>query len=90
MNVKKEQEIAKKYNKQGQCYVKAEYNGVDDNGLIIAGDMVALLRVTEQLMTRISAISGNDWEDTWMAIRELHGMVDEPDVRIQGAFKPYA
>lgn len=89
MNRKEEERIAKKYNRQGEAYVKAEYKG-GKNELMVAGDMIALMRVAERIISRVSDISGQSFINTWLAIRDLHNVEVKSQVVQNGVMIPYA
>lgn len=89
MNRKQEEKKAKEFNRKGMAYVKAEYKGGGDNQLIVSGDMTAILRIAERIISRVADISGTTFIDTWLTIRELHNMEVEQTILINGVAEPY-
>lgn len=89
MNRKEEERIAKKFNKEGMAYVKAEYKGDGGNELMVSGDMLTILRVAERIITRVSDISGNTFINTWLAVRDIHNVDVKQTVLQNGVAEPY-
>lgn len=64
-----------------------------ENGLMVSGDMIALLRIAERLISRIGDISGSGFVETWLLVKDIHNKVGdyggECDVIEQGELMPY-
>lgn len=88
MNKEKEKREAEKWAKKGGAYVKAIY-GDGENGLMVAGDMVAVLRIAERIISRVGDICGEGFVNTWLAVKDIHNMADEVEVIERGEMKPY-
>ena len=92
MNKAQEIKEAKKWTKRGGAYVKAVY-GDGENGMIVSGDMVALIRIAERLISRIADVSGNGFVETWLTVKDMHNNVGDfggdVDVINRGTLMPY-
>lgn len=88
MNVKAEKKEAMKWAKKGGAYVKAIY-GDGDNGMMVAGDMIALLRIADRLIDRIGDISGEGFVQTWLMVKDLHNTAEKVEVLERGKAMPY-
>ena len=88
MNIDNEMKEAMKYAKRGGAYVKAIY-GEDNNPLMVAGDMIALLRIAERLIARIGDISGEGFVQTWLIVKDMHNNEEQIDVIERGKMTPY-
>lgn len=88
MNVKAEKREAMKWAKKGGAYVKAIY-GDGDNGMMVAGDMIALLRIADRLIDRIGDISGEGFVQTWLMVKDLHNTAEKVEVLERGKLMPY-
>lgn len=72
MDRKKEMEEAKRHSGPGQCYIKAV-----DRELIVSGDMIAVIRAAERIITRLGDISGRGFVETWLAVKQLHNWAEQ-------------
>ncbi len=76
MDLNKEKKIAEKFIKKGGAYVKAEY-GDGENGLFVCGDMLALMRIAERIITRVGDLSGEGFVQTWLSVKDIHNCTEK-------------
>lgn len=69
---------ASKFDRSGMAYVHAEYKGGDDNELCVAGDGMAIMRIAERMLARLSALTSNEFDDTIEAVKQIHDIMIEP------------
>lgn len=89
MNYEKEKKEAMKYAKKGGAYVKATYDDKGKNELLVSGDMIALMRIAERIISRIGDISEKGFVETWLAVKDLHNMTGDEEVVERGQKVPY-
>lgn len=78
MDRKYHEREASKFNRSGMAYVHAEYKGGNDNELCVAGDGLVIIRIAEHMLTRLSALTGNEFDDTIEAVKQMHDIMIEP------------
>lgn len=88
MNKEKEKREALKWAKKGGAYVKAIY-GDGENGIMISGDVIALLRIADRLITRIGDITGDGFVQTWLIVKDIHNKSEQYEVIASGKMMPY-
>lgn len=90
MNRREEEKTAKKYNKPGDAYVKADYRSGEDGELIVAGDVPTILRVAERIISRTADLTGQSFVSAWLFVRDLHqGTEGKTKVIQNGVAMPY-
>ena len=88
MDKEKEKREALKWAKKGGAYVKAIY-GDGENGIMISGDLIALLRIADRLITRIGDITGEGFVQTWLTVKDVHNKAEQIEVIESGKMMPY-